>query len=88
MENLEIFEKLNSARVMTGYSGRGMMGAEATALVADSKDDVLWELLEIIESEAYKQGKQSYNFHDAIDGMREVLQASVDNMGKDEVVIY
>lgn len=86
MENLKIFETLETCRVRLGYSGRGMAGAETTALIADSKDDVLFELAEIIDEEA--QGEQSERLFEAIEALKEVINSSVDNLGKDEVVIY
>lgn len=86
MENLKIFETLESCRVKINYIGIGMGGAETTALIADSKDEVLFELAEIIDEEA--QGKQSERLFEAIEALKEVISASVDDFGKDEVAIY
>lgn len=88
MENLLVFEKLENAKVVTDYVGRGMGGVETTALVTESREDVIFELLEIIEREAYTRSEQSYKFHDAIEAIKEVITSSVDSMGKDKVVLY
>lgn len=89
MRKLEIFKKLDVA--MIEYSenmakGKGNNEDNTFAIVSKNKNDVIFELLEIIQKEAYKVAKQTYDFHDAIEGIKEVLNAKVDTLGNEQVI--
>lgn len=89
MENLSIFKELENAEVVTDYVGQKKCGEKTTALVTKDKVALVFELLEIIEKEAYATSQQSYKFHDAIDAIKKITTSSTDFIAdKGEIVLY
>jgi len=83
MQRFENFELLRSAEIKDNYVGR--YSHTTLGLVAESREKVIDELLDILEADI--EDREDY-ITETIESIREVLYAKVDSFGYDKVVIY
>jgi hypothetical protein len=70
------------------YSGRCMYGRETFAVVVDNQMELMMNVIQYIKEHGQNQRADSFEALEFITDVSDMGRLSIDNMGRDSVVIY
>lgn len=85
-EEKDILFEMGIESIMEDYSGRGMYGETTTGVITRDREYLLSNLSEFAEDYENEEDFDSAKTYNVL--IRKISTASIDNMGKNSVVIY